>query len=124
MYPSSQAYKTAIRSASRPYDTVYGTVTFATETGLSPLTIDSSNMPTNAITISSQCIDDEALMFGGVFASSLKLSIITDLDRYCFYNAVISLNYKIQTGTEIVGTSEVPVYEVIPLGIFTVADTH
>ena len=114
MYPSSQAYKNAIHSASRPYDTVYGTVYFATETGLSPLTVDSSNMPTNAITISSQCIDDEALMFGGVFSNSLKLSIITDLDRYCFYNAVIELYYKIEVSTN--------VFETIPLGIFTVAD--
>ena len=114
MYPSSQAYKNAIHSASRPYDTVYGTVYFATETGLSPLTVDSSNMPTNAITISSQCIDDEALMFGGVFSNSLKLSIITDLDRYAFYNAVIELYYKIEVSTN--------VFETIPLGIFTVAD--
>ena len=114
MYPSSNAYKTAIQQASRPYDTVEGTVTFEASTGLNPLTVDGSNMPTNAITISSQCIDGEEIMFGGVFSNELKLSIITDLDRYCFYNAVIELYYKIEVSTN--------VFETIPLGVFTVAD--
>ncbi len=108
------AYRNTIRSASRPYDTVYGTVYFPTNTGLDPLTVDSSNMPTNAITISSQCIDDEALMFGGVFSNSLKLSIITDIDRYAFYNAVVELYYKIEVGEDLFAT--------VPLGVFTVAD--
>ena len=118
MYNTSSAYKTAIRQASRPFDTVYGTVTFPVSTGLSPLTVDSSIMPTNAITISKQCIDGDELEFGGVYASTLKLSLMTDLDRYSFFGATIELFYKIQIGTE----NNQPVYETIPLGIYTVAD--
>lgn len=117
MYVTSQAYKNAIRSASRPYDTVYGTITLDNGT---VITVDASVMPTNAITISHQCIDGEELMFGGVYAGTLKLSLLTDLERYAFFNSVVCLNYKIQIGTE----NDEPVYEVIPLGTFTVDDSE
>ena len=117
MYATSQAYKNAIRSASRPYDTVYGTITLDNGT---VITVDASVMPTNAITISHQCIDGEELMFGGVYAGTLKLSLLTDLERYAFFNSVVCLNYKIQIGTE----DNEPVYEVIPLGTFTVDDAE
>ena len=111
MYETSQAYKTAIRSNSRPYDTVYGTVYFSDET---TLTIDSSIMPTNAVSISKQCIDGDELMFGGVFSNELKLSLITDKDRYAFFDAKIELFYKIEIAED--------TFEEIPIGVFTVAD--
>lgn len=122
MYNTSQAYKTAIRQASRPYDTVYGTITFPVSTGLSPLTVDSSILPTNSITISQQCIDSDELEFGGVYSGELKLSLITDLDRYVFFNAKVELFYKIQVGTHTEGTTVVPDYETIPLGVYYVTD--
>lgn len=118
MYNTSADYKTAIRSNNRPYDTVEGVIEFATDN--EDLIVNGSNMPNNAITISKQCIDGDELMFGGVFASTLKLSIITDLDRYAFFGATVTLNYKIQIGT----SNNQPVYETIPLGVFTVADAQ
>lgn len=114
MYPTSAEYKNAIRRASRPFDTVYGTVTFPTSSGLAPITIDSSIMPTNSITISKQCIDSDELEFGGVYASTLKLSLFTNLDRYSFFGAKIELFYKIEIAED--------TFETIPLGIYTVAD--
>ena len=121
MYSTSQAYKTAMRSASRPPEMVYGTIILSDGT---VVTVDSSNLPTNAISISKQCISGDELMFGGVFASTLKLSLLTDLDRYAFFDAVIQLNYKVQTGTDTSGEEPVPIYEVIPLGIFTVNEAE
>lgn len=117
------AYRTAITAASRPYDTVYGTITFTDSTTMS---VNGSNMPTNAITISKQCIDGGELMFGGVFLSSLDLSLIvpSSVDRYKFYNATIELTYKIKVGEEVVGTTVEPVYSEVPLGVFTVADAE
>lgn len=115
MYTTSSAYKTAMRSNSRPYNTVYGTITL---TDGSTVTIDGSVMPTNSITISSQCVDGEELMFGGVYSKELKLSIITSRDRYVFFDATIELYFKVQIGT----SNNQPVYETIPLGIFTVVD--
>lgn len=118
MYQTSADYKTAMRSASRPYDTVYGTITLTTG---DVIDIDGSDMPTNSISISKQCIDGGELMFGGVFLSTLKLSIIPDADhtsRYLFFGATIDLTYKVQIGME----GNTPVYEEVPLGIFVVAD--
>ena len=121
MYPTSNAYKTAIRQASRPYDTVYGTVTF---TNGDVDTINDSTLPADAISISKQCIGDGALEFGGVYLSTLKLDIITDRARYDYYDARIELFYKIKVGTETVEGVTTPVYETIPLGIYKVADAE
>lgn len=121
MYSTSQAYKTAIRAASRPYNTVYGTLTFADGTTMA---IDGSVLPSNSLSISKQCIDDDELMFGGVFTSVLKISILTDLERYAFYGASIDLTFKIQTGVDDTGETPVPIFEEVPLGIYTVADAE
>ena len=117
------AYRTAIRQASRPYNTVYGTITF-TDINMIPLTVNSSNMPTKSISISKQCIDDDELMFGGVFTNVLKFSVITDLDRYVFFGAKVELTYKIQIGTDTSGETPVPIYAEVPLGEFTVTDAE
>ena len=119
MYPTTNAYQTAIKAASRPYNTVYGTITLTTG---EVVTVDSSVMPTNSISISKQCIEGGDLMFGGVFLSTLKLSIITSKTRYAFFGATINLTYEIQIGTDTSGETPVPIYEEIPLGIYTVAD--
>lgn len=112
-----QDYQTAIRAASRPYDTVYGTITFTDSTTMA---VDGSVLPANAITISKQCIDGGELMFGGVFLSTLTLSVITNKDRYAFFGATIELYYKIKIGEE----DDTAIFEEIPLGIYTVADAE
>ena len=115
MYNVSDDYLRAVALAGRPYDTVYGTVTFTDETTMD---VDASVMPINGITISKQCIDSKELMFGGVFLSTLNLSLFTDKDRYAFFGAKVELTYQIRIG----GTYESPIYEEVPLGIFEVAD--
>lgn len=107
------AYKTAIRKASRPYNTVYGTLTFPDNTTM-PIT--DSIIPSNSLSISRQCIDDDELMFGGVFSSVLKISLLTDLERYAFYGAKIELTFKIEV--------EEDTFLEVPLGVFTVADAE
>ena len=111
MYPVSSAYVNVMREPSRPYDEVYGTITLTSGV---QITLDTSIMPTNSISISRQCIDGGELMFGGVFTDLLKISIITDLSRYVFFGATIELHYRIEVSA---GT-----FETVPLGIFTVAD--
>ena len=113
----ASAYKTAIRNASRPYNTVYGTITFPDST---TMIVNSANMPTNSITISKQCVDSNELMFGGVFMSTLKLSVLTDMSRYAFYNAKVALTFKIKVGED----DNVPIYSEVPLGVFTVSEAE
>ena len=117
MYSTSQDYKDAMRSASRPYNTVEGTISLTNGT---VITVDGSNMPSNSISISKQCIDDDELMFGGVFANTLKLSILPPdgVSRYDLFGATVELSFFVQIGTE----NDEPVFEEVPLGIFTVSD--
>lgn len=117
-----QAYRTAIESPGRPPDYVYGKIYFVDEE-LEPLDIDNTNMPQNAVSISKQCVDNNALMFGGVFTTVLNLSVITTMDRYAFYNAKIELFYDITIGYN-EDEEQTPIYETIPLGIFYVADAE
>ena len=117
MYPVSSAYVNAMREPDRPYDEVYGTITLTSGVEID---LDTSVMPNNSISISRQCIDGGELMLGGVFSDTLKISILTDLSRYAFYGATIELYYKVQIGTE----NNEPVYEVVPLGVFVVADAE
>ena len=113
-------YKTAIRRASRPYNTVEGVITFPDSTTMD---IDGATMPTNSISISKQCVDSGELMFGGVFMSTLKISLLTDMSRYAFYNATISLKFKIEVGRT-TDPNPTPIYSEVPLGIFTVSDAE
>lgn len=123
MYNTSAAYKEAIRSGDRPYNTVLGLVTFPDGTTLD---VDETNIVQGSLTISKQCVDGEDLQFGGVFSADMSISIVTTVDRYAFYGATINLVFHQQVGTEeqVVDeeTIEVPVYEDVPLGLFTVAD--
>lgn len=118
---NEQAYRTAISSSSRPYDTVYGTITLTNGTVID---VNASNMPSDSVSISKQCIDSSELMFGGVFLSTLKLSIICppNTSRYVFFGATVELTYKIQVGVDTSEEEPEPIFVEIPLGIYTVSD--
>lgn len=107
------AYREAISSASRPYNEVVGLITFTDDTTME---IDGSVLPTDAISISRQCVDSDELMFGGVFTDVLNLSLFVpaNTDRYKFYDARIELTYRIEIGED--------EFAEMPLGIFYVAD--
>lgn len=115
MFTTSQDYKDTMRLASRPFDKVEGLITLTTG---QTVQVSPANMPTNAITINKQCIDGEELMFGGVFLGELELSVITDVSRYAFYGASITLKYSIVIGYD---EEESAIYEEIPLGTYQVA---
>ena len=108
-------YRTAIKQASRPYNTVVGTITL---TNGNTVTVDGSVLPTNSLSISNQCVDGGDLMFGGVFMGTLKMSLLTNLGRYDFFGATIELTFKIVVDT----VNNEPVYAEVPLGVFTVSD--
>ena len=111
-------YQDAIRSNDRPYDTVYGTITFTDGTTMN---VDSSNMPSNSVSVSKECIESGELMFGGVFLGTLKLSLITDKSRYAFYGAKVDLTYKIKVDTDTSGETPVDIYDEVPFGTYTVS---
>ena len=116
-----EAYRTAIRAASRPYNYIDGTITF---TDSSVDDIDTANLPPDSITITKQCIDGGDLEFGGVYLTKLQFIVITDRPRYDYYDAKINLTFNIKTGTETVDDVTTDVFTSIPLGVFTVADAE
>ena len=105
-------YKTAIRSIDKPYDEVYGTVTFSDNTTLS---ITPAIIPEKTCTISRQCIDGDDLEFGGVYSDQLEMQLITDKSRYAFFGARVVLDYKILVNGS---------YKVVHLGQFTISDAE
>ena len=122
LHPTHETeYRRAIDASGRPYNTVTGTVTFTDGTTLD---ITDEMLPEDPVSISRQCVDNDALMFGGVFTNVLNLSLITDEDRYKFFGAKIELAWEIEITLQ-EGTDE-PTYlmESVPLGIFYVADAE
>lgn len=124
LHPTNETkYRESISADGRPYNTVTGTITFTDGTTMD---ITDETIPSNAVSISRQCVDDNALMFGGVFTNVLKISVYPDenhQDRYLFFGAKIELTFKIEIEQEEQGE---PVYslEPVPLGIFYVTDAE
>lgn len=112
------AYKAAMRASTRPYNEIVGVLMFSDG---STMNIDPSILPQNSVSISKQCIDDDELMFGGVYSSILKISILTDKDRYAFYGATLNLKFEIEID---VNEENEPIFAEVPLGVFTVADAE
>lgn len=130
LHPTHETeYRNAIDASGRPYNTVTGRVTFTDDTYID---IVDENIPAtnyiilteDPVRISRQCVDNDQLMFGGVFTNVLNLNIMTDVDRYKFFGAKIELNWEIEITIQN-GTDE-PIYQMesIPLGIFYVADAE
>lgn len=120
LHPTHETeYRAAIDAAGRPYNTVTGTITFSDNTTLD---ITDEILSENPISTSRQCVDNDQLMFGGVFTDVLKLNLITDVDRYKFFDAKIELFYEIEITIQ-EGTDE-PTYQMeqVPIGVFYVAD--
>ena len=124
LHPTNETeYRESIKADGRPYNTVTGTITFTDGTTMD---ITDEVIPSNAVSVSRQCVDDNALMFGGVFTNVLKISVYPDeyhQDRYLFFGAKIELTFKIEIEQEEQGE---PVYslEPVPLGIFYVTDAE
>lgn len=124
LHPTNETeYRASISADGRPYNTVTGTITFTDGTTMD---ITDEVISSNAVSISRQCVDNDSLMFGGVFTNVLKISVYPDeyhQDRYLFFGAKIELTFKIEIEQEEQGE---PVYslEPVPLGIFYVTDAE
>ena len=122
LHPTHETeYRAAIDAIGRPYNTITGTITFLDATTLD---ITDALLSEDPISISRQCVDNDSLMFGGVFTDRLSLNLVTDVDRYKFFGAKIELFYEIEITIQ-EGTDE-PTYQMeqVPLGVFYVADAE
>ena len=110
MYNVSNDYINKIHALSRT-DRITGTLTFKDGTSI-PLT--ESVIGEGSVSISRACVDNDELNFGSAIMAELSISIRSEVSRYKFYGATLSLTYGLQLDDDS--------WEDIPLGIFTVYD--
>lgn len=117
MYNVSSDYKNAIKSNSR-YTLVIGTVEL---TDGSVIDVNDGNLVQDSLSINWQCLDNnDTLNFGGAVAAELSIGLFSDLSRYAFLDAKITLIFKLYLET----VDNEQVFEEVPLGVFYVNDSE
>ena len=89
----SDEYTNAIQAMGRT-DRITGTVVL--DDG-SVIELDDSNIEDGTTSVTWDCVSGEEIEFGSAIISQLDISIRSDVSRYAFYGAQISLSYGIQT---------------------------
>lgn len=108
----SDEYTNAIQAMGRT-DRITGTVVL--DDG-SVIELDDSNIEDGTTSVTWDCVSGEEIEFGSAIISQLDISIRSDVSRYAFYGAKISLSYGIQTANL--------EWACVPLGIFTVSEAE
>lgn len=108
MYSTSEAYKWALLSRSLK-NRVQGTITF--ENG-ETATFSDANIVPGSLSINNRATNSNQFSLGSVYVGELKVSLLSDIDRYSLKNAKVSVSYFLETED---GEEE------IPMGIFYVS---
>lgn len=108
MYSTSEAYKRALLSRSLK-NRVQGTITF--ENG-ETATFSDANIVPGSLSINNRATNSNQFSLGSVYVGELKVSLLSDIDRYSLKNAKVSVSYFLETED---GEEE------IPMGIFYVS---
>lgn len=108
MYSTSEAYKRALLSRSLK-NRVQGTITF--ENG-ETATFSDANIVPGSLSINNRATNSNQFSLGSVYVGELKVSLLTDIDRYSLKNAKVSVSYFLETED---GEEE------IPMGVFYVS---
>lgn len=112
MYQVSDAYLSAIRARTRTHR-LTGTIVLTDGT---EIPVSHENIKSGSVEIEKSCATGEELQFGNVILSELRIEIRTDVSRYLFFNAKISLNYELLLADS--------TWETVPLGTFLVGEAE
>ena len=104
MYAVSENFKNAIKNPNRK-STIYGTLT--TTAGIE-YRLNDNTFIRDSFYITNQCVNENKLCFGAVYAGECGFIINSPIDRYSLFGAEIKLYYSLETA------------ENIPLGVFYV----
>lgn len=104
MYAVSENFKNAIKSPNRK-STIYGTLT---TTAGAEYQLNDNTFIRDSFYITNQCVNENKLCFGAVYAGECGFIINSPIDRYSLFGAEIKLYYSLETA------------ESIPLGVFYV----
>lgn len=91
MYAVSESFKNAIKNPFRK-STIYGTLT--TTAGVE-YPLNDSTFIKDSFYITNQCVNDNKLCFGSVYAGECGFIINSPIDRYSLFGAGIALNLSI-----------------------------
>ena len=108
MYSTSEAYKRALLSRSLK-NRVQGTITF--ENG-ETATFSDANIVPGSLSINNRATNSNQFSLGSVYVGELKVSLLSDIDRYSLKNAKVSVSYFLETEDD---------EEEIPIGVFYVS---
>lgn len=116
MYSVSPEYINASKALTK-YELLVGTIEL---TDGSSLAVADNVLVENSTSIDWQCLDkNDTLSYGGAVSAELHLGIFSELSRYAFLDAKITLTYKL-----LIDDTDEPVFEDVPLGVFWVNDSE
>ncbi|MCQ4637016.1 hypothetical protein NE619_09760 [Anaerovorax odorimutans] len=111
-YQTSQAYDAAIRQLTIT-SRIEGTIT--QKTGAT-IAFDDDSLGWGSVSINSKCVDNSNFQIGTVYSAELTMSLLSDVDRYSLYDAVIALSYFLMLPDN--------TWEEIPLGIYNITEAN
>ena len=112
MYPTSNAYKTAI-AARTVVSNWYGTIT---TTAGNEIAFDRENLDQNQSRLTRQYTSGDTLEIGNAYSNQLTIGLRGEYAKYQFYGATIELTFRLQLTSS--------TYEDVPCGTFVVADAE
>lgn len=110
MYRVSDAYKEAVRKQYRRYY-VDGKIVLPNK---KEIVLQDEDIRQGSLTINNQCVNNQELEFGAVYAGEMSLTVRSNIDRYSLYDAKVCLTFHLETGAG--------VYETVPFGVYTVSE--
>jgi hypothetical protein len=116
MYPTSAAYKTAIRQNVREMK-ITGAITLLDNTIIN---ITDADILQGSLYLAEQCVAGEDIEVGNVYVSELGLGLTVPLaDPYALDGARVALNFVLNVEPI---PENPPVWEYVPLGYFYVTE--
>lgn len=110
MYQVSDAYREAVRKKNRRYY-IDGKIILSNK---KEIVLQDEDIRQGSLTIHNQCVNNQELEFGAVYAGEMSLTIRSNIDRYSLYDAKIYMTFHLETGAG--------VYEAVPFGVYTVSE--
>lgn len=112
MYTVSSLYKQKIAENDRT-SKIVGTLTLKNG---KVYDLDEGDFKLSSIVINNQCVDNDEINLGSVYSSQLQCEMLTTIDRFQLYNAVIELKFGLLT--DYIRDK----WEYVPLGKFTITE--
>lgn len=110
MFQTSVKYKEAIEQPSKETK-ITGVLTC---TNGAVINIDNETIGQGTLKVDNSCVSGEEYEIGSVYAGRLRMTLLTDIDRYTLFDGEIKLSFWLKV--------DATTFEEVPLGVFYVAE--